>query len=1110
MLLIALVAAWPAISQPGLLNTRGGGDSPFLLQRLHQLATALADGHFPVRWMPDANYGYGYPFYNYYAPLSIYIAAAFRFLGFSFVRAIQLAQLAGFVVAGLGMFYLGRRWLGSRWAGLLAAVAYTVAPFHMVNVYTRGDSLAEFWAMAFYPWILLAADELFREKEKGGKDEGEQEHPRTLSPLLPRSLALFALAYAALILSHNISALIFSPFLLLYLLIRMPAATGRQGNRGEREKEGKGTGGITPSPLHPISPALLALAGMLLAFALAAWFFVPALAEQSLAQLGPVTEGYFHYSNHFRGLDLMQMRLLFDYNPDGGTAFRLGLAQMGLAIAGGAAWLLREKTTDDRPRTTKATRPLHSSFVTSSDDRSRHSSFVFVILSALIAVFMITPLSRPLWDHLPLLPFTQFPWRFLSVASFFLALLSGGLVLITDRPAARAAIAVTGSLVLLASGLLGLRVDHLILTDTDVTAERLAQYEWFTGNIGTTISAEYLTPESGPRPWASAWLNAAERDRVVATSGELTAELIERKATRQTWRLVAGEGGAEARFPTMQWPGWQASIDGQPAVLRAVPSSGLMALAVPAGAHTVTLELGRTPVRLAAELVSLAAVVVVGALLLVGRPAGRRTTDHRRQTTNDRQQPTNHGEKENKGIDRYLHPRAFRGLSAVVCGLFLLLALAFLWRNDPTDLPRGDLTWDFAQMGYLHHTPGGVPFSDGSRLHEYGYSSDVIAAGNTLTVTLSITAGEAGAATLTLVTPAVARPAPDGTADPPMLVAQTIDLDGDTAIFTLPIPPDAPAGLYVPRLVLDGARPLTPSGAARGDLFLRPVQVTTAADAPSEPQSPAIDVQVVEASVRDQTTLDGRFRWQAAMPFAGRYLVSWRVQNGDGAILSQLDAQPGYGFNPTDGWPAGEPVFDRLALRLPDALTGSPPYPLVMVLYDATTGEQLLTRRTGRLVESGGRIIYQPDSPVFAPPDGLEPFEVTFGNNGDEFIRLLGFNTAQAGNVLELTLYWQAMGSIPADFTRFVHLIDASGAVVAQSDGRPVSNSYPTDQWVDGEVVADTVRIDLSALPLGEFRLAIGFYRSTDGLPRLEAATSDGPLPDGRALLLQGITIPAE
>ncbi|MBP6469568.1 MAG: hypothetical protein KA773_03970, partial [Chloroflexi bacterium] len=60
---VAVLAAWPLLSGPGLVNTRGGGDSPFLLQRLQQLETAVRDGHFPVRWMPDANYGYGYPFF---------------------------------------------------------------------------------------------------------------------------------------------------------------------------------------------------------------------------------------------------------------------------------------------------------------------------------------------------------------------------------------------------------------------------------------------------------------------------------------------------------------------------------------------------------------------------------------------------------------------------------------------------------------------------------------------------------------------------------------------------------------------------------------------------------------------------------------------------------------------------------------------------------------------------------------------------------------------------------------------------------------------------------------------------------------------------------------
>ena len=211
-----LAAARP---EPGFLNTRGGGDSPFLLQRLQQLEVALRDGHFPVRWMPDANYGFGYPFYNFYAPLSIYIAVLFRFLGSSYVHALELAQVAGFMVAAWGMYVLAQRWYRHQWAALLASVAYTTAPFHMVNIYVRGDSLAEFWAMALYPWVILTADRLFDPRDKG----------------LPYGRVLaFALAYAALILSHNISALIFTPFLFLYLFLRWIGGW-RAERRGGRE-----------------------------------------------------------------------------------------------------------------------------------------------------------------------------------------------------------------------------------------------------------------------------------------------------------------------------------------------------------------------------------------------------------------------------------------------------------------------------------------------------------------------------------------------------------------------------------------------------------------------------------------------------------------------------------------------------------------------------------------------------------------------------------------------------------------------------------------------------------------------------------------------------------
>jgi len=310
-LLIGILAAVPFLSSPGFLNTRGGGDSPFLLQRVQQLVAALSSGHFPVRWMPDANYGFGYPFYNYYAPLSIYIAAAFRLTGFSFIWSIQLAQLLGFLVGAGGMFLLGRRWLGNKWSALLASAAYTLAPFHMVNIYVRGDSLAEFWAMAFYPWVLLAADNLVG----AVRDDAYVPSGRSSKPV--SAALVLGLAYGVLLLTHNISALIFTPFLLLFFVFAFWPV----------KKE-------VLSGKTIVKVSAWATGALFLGLVLSAWFWLPALAESDLVQLEPVTEGYFHFSNHFRGLDLLQKSILFDYDEAGGRAFRMGLIQAVAAMTG--------------------------------------------------------------------------------------------------------------------------------------------------------------------------------------------------------------------------------------------------------------------------------------------------------------------------------------------------------------------------------------------------------------------------------------------------------------------------------------------------------------------------------------------------------------------------------------------------------------------------------------------------------------------------------------------------------------------------------------------------------------------------------------------------------
>lgn len=208
LLLLPLLAAFP-LWGPGMVNTRGGGDSPFLLQRTLDMAEALRHGHLPPRWMAHAAYDLGYPFFNHYAALPFYLSGGLTALGLSPILAIQATQTLGFLLAALTMALWARRIYGNRWAVLLAVAAYTFAPFHLVNVYVRGDSLSEFWAFVWYPLILWA---LACAAERA-----------TL-----RRIILAALSYAALILTHNVSALIFAPFALLYAINQQISKSANQ------------------------------------------------------------------------------------------------------------------------------------------------------------------------------------------------------------------------------------------------------------------------------------------------------------------------------------------------------------------------------------------------------------------------------------------------------------------------------------------------------------------------------------------------------------------------------------------------------------------------------------------------------------------------------------------------------------------------------------------------------------------------------------------------------------------------------------------------------------------------------------------------------------------
>jgi len=94
------------------------------------------------------------------------------------------------------------------------------------------------------------------------------------------------------------------------------------------------------------------------------------------------------------------------------------------------------------------------------------------------------------------------------------------------------------------------------------------------------------------------------------------------------------------------------------------------------------------------------------------------------------------------------------------------------------------------------------------------------------------------------------------------------------------------------------------------------------------------------------------------------------------------------------------------------------------------------------------------------------------------------------GEILRLTLYWQALGQMDQDYTVFTHLVDSSNCIWAQHDSQPQGGQHPTSQWVEGEVVVDEHELILAdnVLP-GEYQIEVGMY---DWRSRERLAVSEG------------------
>jgi hypothetical protein len=212
--------------------------------------------------------------------------------------------------------------------------------------------------------------------------------------------------------------------------------------------------------------------------------------------------------------------------------------------------------------------------------------------------------------------------------------------------------------------------------------------------------------------------------------------------------------------------------------------------------------------------------------------------------------------------------------------------------------------------------------------------------------------------------------------------------------------------------------------------------------------------------------------WQARRQPQGEYTLRLELIAPDGQVIGQQSFAPGGERYPTSRWTAGQVVRSQVLARIPGR-AASGQHAWRITLLDGNGLPLGQTSLTPLQINAPSRVF---NSPVV--PHRLE------ARLGD-WVALTGFDAplqAAPGQAISVTLVWQSLQETDQDFKVFVHLLDADGRLVAQSDSMPANWTRPTAGWQAGEFVADVHTLDLkSDVPPGEYRLAAGMYAANTG-----------------------------
>jgi len=242
-----------------------------------------------------------------------------------------------------------------------------------------------------------------------------------------------------------------------------------------------------------------------------------------------------------------------------------------------------------------------------------------------------------------------------------------------------------------------------------------------------------------------------------------------------------------------------------------------------------------------------------------------------------------------------------------------------------------------------------------------------------------------------------------------------------------------------------------------------------------------LDNDAVEAGDVLQLTLF----WKSRQKPVERYKVFVQLLDSANHIVGQLDSEPGGNLLPTDTWQPGQAVTDRYGVLVQP---GTPPgeHRLIVGMYSLSTGARLPVQRDG---EPLGDHIVLGQVPVIRPPAPPPIEALSLQSRTDwshEGLNLLSYDQHKLGHahqpgaplhpgdVMHITLYWQAEEIVANDWALRLRLLDNDREERAALDAPLAGVDYLPLRWAAGEIVR--AQFDLFVpgdAPPGRYRLEV-------------------------------------